>query len=705
MARRKDINKPAGPAPELVDQLNSRITKGNAKFLEATKTKDGKYELTVQTSEETIDALFFPTDQKETFRSRIKPINNSNTLMGKLQAEKELFNLNEKLEALREKARVETSTKGIETAKLNTQYRDALDSSYLDLRGKPSDELAALKLYTRSNEEYYRTGIYGTQIDVLSNFSATGFYNEINDQEVKEFYDAWTRDTGFTGVVSKIFNDLFKYSVCYILNAKGPYEAHPDGISSIPGRAPSNTKAGKKAQLAHLIKERIRAELGKDLDYSKFSTKYKSLTSETAAAGGYPIAYTLLPPEEIRLDSSGFFGGTSLTITKKGLLPLKKILEKIKSDPSKVSKSVKDSLTNIPSGMKTAAQSNQEYTFKDEEVSVIFLRKRDSDIYAKPRASRAFDAFDYRDELKKADYATIDGITNYILKVTVGDAERPIQDEKVLADLAEAFNTPQKAFTVVWNDTLKIEKITSAGDVGEILGKAKYEPVDDEITNSLGFSRVLIDGAGLSGDGGVLVTKSLKSEITAARIKVEDWVYSQYRELAKLAGFNSYPVVRWKESVISTDSDAVTRASFMQMLDRKAISVQSYMREMDFDYDTELQRLREELPLIQEDVLRAGSPYNQVATSPSGDSGRPVGQPPLAQKPIDSVKVVKDTTKVKAPSKASLGVDELIDILRSLDPVSLTELKERLSIKADKSTIEEGTEVDISKSTLDEILD
>lgn len=698
---------------DLVNKINVKLQGGNAKVLNVKEISEGKFELEIQVPETNLSELV--KSGNNLLKSQVKPLSR-NPIFDSLRTSKEVEALQTKLEEARLKGAIKMANRlekegkspaqvEKELARLDVNYRDVLGSSYLDLREKGAEETEALKLYKRSSEEYYRTGIYGTHLDLLSNFAATGFYNEINNAEIREFYDSWTKDVKFVDLVTKVFHSLFKYSVCYILRSTGAYEPHLDGISSIPGKEPnSESKAGKKAKMAHILGSHIRDKIpGYLLDYNEFSKRYNN---ERASLNGFPIAYTILDPQYIKIDSPGFFNSATVTISRSGLQSLRKTLEKVKQDPKSVSASVKESIKMLPTTLKKAAEEGTDYSFKDGEVSVIFLRKMDTESYAKPRGSRAFDAFDYREELKKADYATVDGIYNYILKITVGDKDFPVTDQQVLADLAEAFNTPQKAFSVVWNHTLNIEKITTK-EVGSILGKQKYEPVDEEICAALGFARALIDGKGLSGDGAILITKGLKSEINAARQKVTDWVYTQYRDIAKVAGFSTFPVVRWKESVINTDSDAVTRASFMQMLDRKAISIQSYMREMEFDYDTEVQRMTEELPLIRADILRAGSPYQ--ASASAGDSGRPIGQPTIDKQPDDPTNSPSTKTKVKSPSQASdedkSWVDEVLIVLSKVNPTLREQIVSELNTLTDNTIDLKDKATSLSKIPLDKLLD
>lgn len=640
---------------ELREKLNNKLVNSGARFVSVKKVEDGQFQLVVS-----VDQSFFAEpiqkqeqdEKKKRRKGVVVPLSyETGSLLEKLDQKAKIESLQNKLEIgyLKDCAK----NPGKEIARLDQRYRDTLENVYIDNRKQLVEESTAINLYERSEKEYFRTGYYGTAIDLLSNFATTGFYNEINDPNIKEYFDAWVNDSNFLYSVKKIFHSLFKYSVCYILKSSATYEPHSEGISSIPGSPPvKGSKAGLKANVAFMLNELIKKSTGQEMSFDKFDKIYEK---ELGASTGHPFYYSLLDPKYITTTTCGFYDGVTISISSKGLQSLRDILKTLESDPEKVSKKVKDSIKLLPNAMKEAAKNNKDYVFKDEEISVIYLRKDDCNAYAKPRGSRAFDSFDYKEQLKRADYATVDGIYNYILKVTVGDKDNPNTDDKVLEDLAEAFNTPQKAFAIVWNHTLQIEKIT-ANEVGDILGQNKYEPVENDISAAIGMARAMIDGTSITGDAANLASKATQSEIENARQQVENWIYDEYRLIAKSAGFNIYPVVRWQHTVVSTDGEAVTKASYMQMLDRKAISIQTYMREMGFDYETEKQRMTEELPFITKGVLQAGSPFQKgagpgQAPTQAPDVGRPKSMPTSPKKPVNEQKVVKRKLKINNPSQ------------------------------------------------------
>jgi hypothetical protein len=654
---------------ELKKRLNAKLSGSGSEFIDIKEVRPGEYQLLAQMNKSEIDKKFGLDGESVKGLVRTKKVE-PGSLLDRISTSNELEALQSKLEIAY--AKDQLNNPGKEVSRLDIRYRDSLKDGYLDLRDKSAEEVDALKLYSRSEKEYYRTGIYGSTIDVLSNLSATGFYNEINNVEIKQFYDAWVRDATFITTVKKIFHNLYRYNVCYIMTAYGSYEPHFEGISSIPGKEPdSKTRTGLKASVAFFLNEIVKKETGSDMDFKKFSEMYEK-TEMGAKGTDFPIAHTILDPKFISVQPLGFFNKSTITFKKQGYKQIKATMKAIE-DGDTVSKSVKEAIKLLPSKLRAAIENDEDYTFDDSEISTIFLRKEDFEGYSKPKGARAFDSFDYKDELKRADFATVDGIYNYILKVTVGDKDNPVTDPQILENLAEAFNTPQKAFTIVWNHTLDIEKITSS-EVGAILGKAKYEPVESDITAALGITRALIDGAPITGDAANLSVKAIKSEIRCAREQIEAWIYAQYRIIAKAAAFTTFPYVRWKEEVISTDSDAVTRASMLQALDRKALSIQTYMREVGLDYDTEVQRMTDEFPLIQDDILRAGSPFQKAAeVSPSGDSGRPKSQPKVKKAPVNKQNVVKRNIKVPSATQQAGEVleteflTELVKEINALD--------------------------------------
>lgn len=648
---------------EIQERLNN-ISSDKVRFSNLEQVNDGQYSFTVGfTKDSEVGDIFnnMSRDQISRLIRQNKPP--KNTILGsysskenKIVAEKlrkaglqDLEEAKNKNTLLQTAEAVSNFNKEVATS-LDERFKDSLRrKSNLDLGQETPDKIEALELYERSEEEYLRRGIYGTALDILSNFSATGFHNESSNTDIKLFYDAWVQDTNFDDLIVRIFHNLYKYSVVYLLPGLGNYEVNKENVSSLPGQE-LNTKviAKAKIKLQNFFKKHNLKVPEKAIE----NAIYKAIMKEQASVSNVPISYTIIDPKQVEIHSTGFFGAQTLVIKSSALEGIAD-LESRKQE-GKISKKEIELLKLIPSKIKQAAKENEDYIDKDNLIQTIYLRKNDFEAYSKPRGSRAFDSFDYKEELVKADYATLDGIFNQILKVTVGDKDNPVTDVATLDAIAEAFDTPQKAFTIVWHHALNIEKISNP-EVGDILGIKKYEPVNKDITAALGITRALIDGDSISNASAILSSKALQSEIDAARMKVADWVYHQYKIIAKQAKFTTYPYVRWRNSKITTDGDAVTRSSWMQMADRMLVSKRTAQLALGLDPDSELEKMRQEKEILEsEGIGIVGSPFQQTKNSPNGADGRPVSQPTGNKNPNDPTKAPSARSKPKSPTQQTV---------------------------------------------------
>jgi hypothetical protein len=271
--------------------------------------------------------------------------------------------------------------------------------------------------------------------------------------------------------------------------------------------------------------------------------------------------------------------------------------------------------------------------------------------YAKPRSFRLFDTIEYKRSLKQADLSTLDGITNYILKITIGNDEYPVVTQEELEAASQLFNTSSKSFDVVWNHTLQVEKIVSP-EIGEILGKSKYEQVNDDMTGGLSMSRAFIDGGGdLSDAEASLVVKGIQEEIEYSRRQVTKWIYREYQQIAEVMGFDRFPKIRWDEGVLK---DTIMYMNIIsQLVDRRMLSYQTSLEALGFDYPNELSNMEEELPLVEDGVFGIlGSPWQQAKTQPvqnaptgTPSGGRPKSKPTTKKTPQTPAK--KNTTQLK----------------------------------------------------------
>lgn len=542
--------------------------------------------------------------------------------------------------------------------------RDVLD--LLEQAKKPSQR-DPKKNYERSMRLYFDTEIYGTVIDILSNFASKGFENDIGDPTIKHFYDSWVIDVNFEQLLDWIFLELFRSGFVRTYKTLGKYQPRVSHISPVPGQKPKKVKA-----LFETAARKIR--------YSK---------------SNLPLRYTVLNPLLVDVEGSLLFDTAKTTLRPSD--ELKKLFRKATKDLTEDEKLI---LRQLPAPFKRAIERGENIVLDDLLVGQIDWRKQPYERYPRPRGVRVFESIEYKNKLREADLSTLDGISNYILKITIGNDEYPVTDKAELDRVAQIFNTPSKSFDVVWNHTLEIEKIVSP-EIGDILGQDKYKQVNEDITSGLAITRALIDGTvNLNQATANLITQTVIEEINYARRLVTRWIYSEYRLIAEAMKFDQYPKVRWDDTVLRDIILYMTIIS--QLVDRRMLSYETALERLGFNYDVELEHMTDEFDKVMDGIFGiVGSPWQQAKKGtflnggPSGNdniqetqrapkgtpsSGRPRAQP---TKPRNN-----KTTKVNKPRAVTRKAKSAIleSFLENLDDETYKLLKEQLSGDADDRT-------------------
>lgn len=488
--------------------------------------------------------------------------------------------------------------------------RDALSRMSLDFAQKDPYTEDPKGSFKRAIKYYYTDPLVGSSINILANLSKKGFENDIDDPNIKQFYDTWTFDVGFDELLDWVYLDFFKVGHVTTYKVLAKYEPKVSYLSPIPGKKPKVVKS------AVMKKE---------------SAAKKNIWSK----GHMPVAYTVLNPELVSINGNLLFNKTSVALT-----PPPELRDLLRKPKGELTEDEKALIKALPSDLKRAAERGGEFNLDSRLVGQITYRKQPYERYARPKTLRIFDTIEYKNALRQADLSTLDGITNYILKITIGSDEYPVVAQAELEAIGALFNTPSKATDVVWNHTLKVEKIVSP-EIDKILGKGKYEQVNEDMTTGLAITRSILDGSGDINAAEVdLLVKGLMEEINYARRQVTRWIYKEYQQIAEAMGFDRFPRVRWDQGVLQ--DTILFMSTLASLVDRRMLSYRTSLEALGFEYTNELKNMEEELPLVEAGTFGIlGSPWQQakkniqpVQAAPQGtpSSGRPKGQPTGPQK-------------------------------------------------------------------------
>ena len=530
--------------------------------------------------------------------------------------------------------------------KAATITRDYVQRQNLDLAQKDPYTEEPTESFQRAIRYYYTDPLVGAATTLLANLARKGFENDIDDENIKNFYDVWTFDSRFDEVLEWIFLDFFKVGHVTTYKVLAKYEPRVSYLSPVPGQKMKKTNKINKAK-------------GEE----------KAAKKKIWSKGHLPVSYTVLNPLLVTINGNLLFDKVSVALT-----PPPELRELLTKPTGELTEEEKDLIKALPSDLKAAAEEGGEFQLDSRLVGQITYRKQPYERYAKPKTTRVFDSIEYKRNLRQADLSTLDGITNYILKITIGNDEYPVVSQSELEAVAQLFNTPSKSFDVVWNHTLEIEKIVSP-EIDKILGKGKYEQVNDDMTTGLAISRAILDGSGETNAAEIdLLTKGLMEEINYARRQVTRWIYREYQQIAEAMGFDRFPRVRWDDGILI--DTILYMNTLAALVDRRMISYRTSLEALGFDYPNELRNMEEEMPMVEGGTFGIlGSPWQQAKggglfgqqptqKAPKGtpSGGRPKGQTQPKQKNVNPAKQPgqtpaqqKQNLKMKQKSSADLS--------------------------------------------------
>ena len=536
--------------------------------------------------------------------------------------------------------------------KASSITRESLTRDYTSLlTSKAVHEEDPKVLYKRALQYYYTEPIVGSTLNLLSSLACKGFENDIDDPDIKNFFDTWAFDVNFEEFLEWVFLDVFRTSHVTTYKTVAKYEPRVSNVSPMAGQKPKKTTG-------------------------KMSKKEIAAAKKLWSKGHLPIGYTVLNPLLVTIDGNLLFDKVAVKLT-----PPDELKELFDKPTNELSESEKELLKILPSDLKKAAQEGEEFLLDSRLVGSVTYRKAPYERYARPRISRVFDSIEYKESLRRADLSTLDGISNYILKITIGNDEFPVTGQEELEAVAKLFNTPSKSFDVVWNHTLEIEKIVSP-EIESILGQGKYDQVNEDISGGLAVTRALLDGVGDTNQAEVAwAVRGIREDIEYVRRQVTRWIYKEYRQIAEAMGFERFPKIRWDDGILR--DDILYKNVIAQLVDRRMLSYETALETLGFDFENEKSNLAEEFTSVMDGTFGIiGSPFqksggdsvqeNQNAPKGTPSNGRPTGQTKKKEKETDPNKQ-QDNKPKKAKS------NKLTDLVKSMSEGDFIKFKEELA--------------------------
>jgi hypothetical protein len=266
------------------------------------------------------------------------------------------------------------------------------------------------------------------------------------------------------------------------------------------------------------------------------------------------------------------------------------------------------------------------------DVDPLLRKEVSFNPYPTPYFFNVLEGLVFKQTLRRMDFAVASRIVNAILLVQEGSDQFPLTketeanlDELKAQILARAGDTRamERLFFLFSNHTTKLTWIMP--DVTAMLNQEKYQQANEEISEGLGFARILVTGESRNAQAAELSTWAIQPMMEELRDMIEEWITTIYEEAAELNNFRNPPEAAF--TPIKLQDFVKTAAVFAQAYREGNVSRTTRDEMIGLDFKTEAELMTDELEDIKK-VTEKGEypemPYNtQVVPGLGGPGGVP----------------------------------------------------------------------------------
>lgn len=434
---------------------------------------------------------------------------------------------------------------------------------------EPTDFYNCVKM---ARDIYFKEGIVRTAVDMMIDFAATGFENDVEGQKrIKKWYDNHCKYADMDSVVRHIFWELFITGDAFM------YRGDRSVVKSGPDKG----------------------------------------------AVYYP--YTILNPLKTSVEGSLLFDANVFAVDmNEELRHVYNLPPRLQAEfKKKIPKEFRKIFNKDGSLNNTELLSGGKLILNPAKTSRISRNRQPYQRYSVPFLRGCFEPVAIKRRLREMDLSTAEGMINSIVLIKVGTDEHPATPGQMRI-LNSVLMTSAKSLELLWNHAIEIEFLNP--DWQALQGE-KYKEVDNDILNSLGVPSVLISGQGSFATAWTSIV-SLVERLNRARNMVARWLEEEYRVIAEEENFKTVPHVRFKS--MNLRDDKVFKNILQNLYDRGLLDPRTILEEAEFDPDTVEARKEEykdkmdifEPPYTPFSGMQTPKPPKPKANTPGG-AGRP----------------------------------------------------------------------------------
>lgn len=302
-------------------------------------------------------------------------------------------------------------------------------------------------------------------------------------------------------------------------------------------------------------------------------------------------------PEDIKIDNANKVVGRY-----QALNPLAVTIEGPLTDPDKLVYKIQQEMEDLESDT-----AEDELTLNADDILHI-SDKREYQRYGMPIIRRALPSILRKNKMFSADIATLNGLINQIVLVTLASPE-----EGELESISSGLSNISRAMTLIYDDRLKVE--FKHPDI-DILGSEKYDDVNDTISNTMGVNFGFTNKK-TSYASGTIELRLLTKRLARLRKIVARVITKELRRFAKAVGLKDRVIFRFKP--FDLENEKFISSVLLPLRREGLLSAYTTLNSANFNPENEFKQLEEEQKLQKKGLLL---PLNN-----NPNAGKPAGTP------------------------------------------------------------------------------
>jgi hypothetical protein len=437
---------------------------------------------------------------------------------------------------------------------------------------------------------YKKVGMIRNVIDLMADFAGEGLKLNHPIKKQERFYRKWAEKVDLQ-CRAHDFMKLLLRDANVIIRRK---------MATIPSSVQTEmTKAVSDVEHTSII------DIPKKEKPEKFPKTEKMTTNKVV-----PFKYVFLSPvniEKIGGEIGRFFGSNRIAMR----IP-QALAKDIKNPHNDYEKEL---LSKMPSEIKEAAKKGRGslVALKPEFIYIDYYKKDDWEDWGTPFLYGVMEDVLLKEKMKLADAAALDGVIDHTRIWKLGDHKEKIFPSlnavNRLIDLLQ-HGVGGGVRDIVWDSM--IDLVSEYPPIDKILGDEKYKAVNRDIMKGIGVPEALVGGMDLAtrnAETAFVQLKTLIERLEYVRGRCIKWINNELTLVSQAMGWKNIPLVSFE--TMSLRDEAAEKQLLIQLADRGLISIQTINEVFGNNFVIELERMREEQKIREEDptLLERANPY------------------------------------------------------------------------------------------------